>query len=123
MSPEKSQPPRRHKLLTAEIRKRLPELHSNEDKGLDALAQVKFFTPDGNFTWYASEFDGKDLFFGLVVGQEFELGNFALSELEQVLGPMGLPIERDRYFSPKTLRQLKALHTEIKTLRQRGDVD
>ena len=32
------------------------------------MAQVKFFTPDSNLTWYASEFDGEDIFFGLVSG-------------------------------------------------------
>ena len=24
--------------------------------------QVKFFTPDNNWTWYASKFDGEDIF-------------------------------------------------------------
>ena len=33
---------------------------STEAQGLDALAQVEFFTPDANWTWYASEFDGDD---------------------------------------------------------------
>ena len=49
-------------------REKLPELYRNEEKGLEALAPVKFFTPDGNWTWYASEFDREDLFFGLVSG-------------------------------------------------------
>ena len=30
--------------------------------GLDTLAQVKFFTPWSNWTWYASEYDEKDIF-------------------------------------------------------------
>jgi hypothetical protein len=29
--------------------------------GLDGLAQVKFFTHDSDWTWYASEFDGEDI--------------------------------------------------------------
>jgi hypothetical protein len=61
-------------------------------------------------TWYASEFDGEDLFFGLVSGHEIELGYFNLSELAQVRGPMGLPIERDLYFKSKTLGELKQEH-------------
>ncbi len=97
-------------LLTEELKATLPKLYANETLGLDALAQVKFFTPDGNWTWYASEFDGQDTFFGLVVGLETELGYFSLSELENVRGRMGLPVERDRHFAPKTLRELKALH-------------
>ena len=94
------------KLLTKEIRRRLPALGSQEDKGLEARAQVKFFTPDGGWTWYATEFDGEDMFFGLVAGFDKELGYFRLSELEQVRGRLGLPIERDRYFRPTTLRKL-----------------
>ena len=94
------------KLLTKEIKRRLPPLGSQEDKGLEARAHVKFFTPDGGWTWYATEFDGEEMFFGLVAGFEKELGYFRLSELEQVRGRLGLPIERDRYFRPTTLRKL-----------------
>ena len=63
---------------------------------------VKFFTPDSNWTWYATEGnpmpDGDFEFFGLVEGFESELGYFRLSELEAAKGPLGLRIERDRYF-------------------------
>ena len=45
-------------LLDEESREMLPELYSGEEQGLDAVAQVKFFTPTSNWTWYASEFDG-----------------------------------------------------------------
>ena len=64
---------------------------------------MKFFTPDSNWTWYASEFDGEDIFFGLVAGFEIELGYFSLSELKEARGPLGLPIERDRFFEPTDL--------------------
>ena len=77
---------------------------------MEAQAVVKFFTPDSNWTWYATEFDGEDRFFGLVVGQEIELGYFSLSELEEIRGPFHLPVERDLYFQPKTLAELKAEH-------------
>jgi len=101
---------RGHELLDQDSRERLPPLYANEEIGLAALAQVKFFTPDSNWTWYASEFDGEDIFFGLVSGFELELGYFALSELESVRGPLGLPIERDLYFEPKTLKVLMEHH-------------
>jgi len=68
-------------LLTKEIRSRLPPLYSTEAES-DPLIVVKFFTPDSNWTWYATEFDGDDLFFGLVIGFETELGYFRLSELQ-----------------------------------------
>lgn len=93
-------------LLTKEVLKKLPPLYSQEEKGLEAVAIVKFFTPDSNWTWYATEFDGEDLFFGLVDGFEKEIGYFRLSELKSVKGTLGLPIERDMYFKPKTLKEL-----------------
>jgi hypothetical protein len=108
--PEPAQIPRPMPLLTDEIRERLPRLYATDELDLEALAQVKYFTPDAGWTWYASEFDGENIFFGLVVGLEIELGYFALSELEQVRGPLGLPIERDLYFEAKSLRELKAQH-------------
>lgn len=67
---------------------------------MNAIAPVKFFTPDAGWIWYGIEFDGDDLFFGLVSGQEIELGYFSLSELESVRGQLGLPIERDLYYTP-----------------------
>jgi hypothetical protein len=72
----------------------------------DIRVQVKFFTPDSSWTFYALEFDGEDVFFGLVVGFEIEAGYFSLSELEAVRGPLGLPIERDLWFEPVPLSRL-----------------
>jgi hypothetical protein len=111
-------------LLDAESRAKLPPLYTGETLGLAALAQVKFFTPDSNWTWYASEgspvdedgyFDTEKekvdfLFFGLVIGFEIELGFFSLSELFETHGPLGLPIERDKFFTPKTLQDLQTQH-------------
>ena len=106
--------PRGHKLLDKASRERLPALYSNEERGLDAEAQVKFFTPDSSWSWYASEFDGEDIFFGLVSGFEVELGYFSLTELESVTGPLGLPIERDLYFQPKSLKELMEYHRQMR---------
>jgi hypothetical protein len=97
-------------LLDDESQEKLPPLYSGEEQGLDALAQVKFFTPDAQWTWYASEFDGEDIFFGLVIGFEIELGYFSLSELKSVKGPLGLQIERDLHYDPQTLRELIEKH-------------
>lgn len=103
-------PPTGENLLDAESREKLPPLYSGEEKGLDALVQVKFFTPDSNWTWYASEFNGEDIFFGLVSGFEVELGYFSLVELQSVRGPFGLPIERDLHFESTSLRELLKCH-------------
>lgn len=94
-------------LLTKANRKALPALGSTEKQGDDAMAVVKFFDPTGSWTWYATEFDGDDTFFGLVDGHEKELGYFSLSELQSVRGRFGLGIERDRHFTPTRLGDLR----------------
>jgi len=97
-------------LLDGQSRALLPKLYANEQQGSDAVAPVKFFTPDSSWSWYASEFDGNDLFFGLVSGWELELGYFSLSELEGVRGGLGLPVERDLYYQPQSLAALQQKH-------------
>ena len=96
------------KLMTKEIRKSLPPLYSTDGQGDEVIVRAKYFTPDSNWTWYATEFDGDDTFFGLINGFAAELGLFSLKKLDSIRGPMGLPIERDRYFTPKTLGEVKA---------------
>lgn len=103
------------KLLPKEVRETLPALGAQDGKGGRAVAYVKFFTPSSNWTWFALSGEpildsaGKELefqFFGLVFGHDKELGYFNLGELEEVRGPLGLPIERDLYFRPKMLAEI-----------------
>ena len=103
------------KLLPKEIREQLPPLYSQDGKGGKAVVYVKYFTPSSSWTWLATEGEpvldesGKEVdfkFFGLVFGHEREFGYFLLSELEEVRGPMGLPIERDLHFKPKMLEEI-----------------
>ena len=105
-------------LLTEEIRKKLPPLYSQDGLGGKAVAWVKFFTPSSSWTWWATEGSpqGDDfIFFGLVEGHERELGYFSLAELQKVRGPLGLPIERDLHWTPKTLEEIAPeLFTPVK---------
>lgn len=95
------------KLLTKENIKALPAMRATEGQGNQAIAQVKFFTPDSNWSWYAVEYDQENgLFYGLVDGFDKELGYFSLAELSVARGPFGLPIERDMYFDPTPLSEL-----------------
>ena len=95
-------------LLTKKIREDLPKLYANDGKSeQNTKVIVKFFTPDSHWTWYATEFDGVDTFFGLVDGFEQELGYFSLKELEKSRGPLGLLVERDMYFEPKSLSEVR----------------
>lgn len=94
------------KLVTKEVKDSLPELYSQEGVD-DPLVRVKFFTPWTDWTWYAIEFDGDDTFFGYVDGIVPELGYFSLSELESVQGPGGLKVERDKFYKPERLSEVK----------------
>ena len=94
------------KLITKAIRETLPPLCSQDGLGGKAIAYVKLFMPSNSWTFFVTEFDGRDLFFGLVEGHEKELGYFSLSELQSVKGPLGLPIERDLYWRPQRLDQI-----------------
>ena len=87
--------------LTQEDLKRLPKLGATDGQGMKAVAYIKFFAP-GFWTWYVTEFDGEDRFFGLVRGFEDEFGYFSLKELRAV---PGLGIEKDLYFKPATLEE------------------
>jgi len=96
-------------LLPPEIRTILPPLDSNESIGGQAIIHLKLFTPDSDWTWYATcgQQEGDDfLFFGLVDGFEKELGYLSLSELQSARGPLGLAIERDLYWKPKPLCEI-----------------
>jgi hypothetical protein len=99
-------------LLPGEIRAALPQLYATEKLGKEAIAIVKYFTPDSNWTWYATEFDGVDTFFGRVEGDEVELGYFSLSELEGVRGSLGVPVEQDEYLRQSRSRKLIYTITE-----------
>jgi hypothetical protein len=107
------------KLMTKELHAKLPALYSQEHVD-DPKIVVKFFDPQGRWKWYAYEGSPVDengqmlddktavgadfLFFGLVHGDEDELGYFSLTELSAIRRPpFGLGIERDKYWDSDTL--------------------
>ncbi|KAB2703725.1 DUF2958 domain-containing protein [Brucella intermedia] len=80
---------------------------SEEQEDFDPHPVVKLFTPDGSATWLITEgyeeLDGDLRLFGLCdlgLGNP-ELGYVMLSEIEDVRGGLGLPVERDLYFKPE----------------------
>jgi len=101
---------RRHLLLTQEIRDALPPLYNSEKHPeKESVAIAKFFSPYSKWTWYVVEFDGDDLFWGLVDGFEMEYGYFSYSELEAVTVFGGVPaIERDCNWSPRPVKEIEA---------------
>jgi hypothetical protein len=96
-------------LITKTLLRTIPKLGATEHTK-DPIARVKLFTPDSNFTWYVTEYDPKSReAFGLVLGFEIELGYFSLDELESLRGPLGLPVERDQWFTPVALSKVRYL--------------
>ena len=94
-----------------ELKEALPPLYAQEHLGERALVHAKWFTPDSNWSWYATEYDPAErMFFGLVVGMETELGYFSLDELKSSTGPLGLHIERDISWTPRTIAEVRNLH-------------
>lgn len=105
------------KLLTKTIHERLMKngrekmaYHADEDFAVepDFYPVVKLFTPDAAGTWLLTELDPEepDIAFGLCdLGMGCpELGYVSISELAQLRGRLGLPVERDRFFTAtKTL--------------------
>lgn len=102
------------KLFTDDI---IKKLKSNARLGDVPLAKAKpvckFFAPHGSWTWYPFSMDEDGYCFGLVVGHEVEYGMFHRSELEEYVGPMGLRIERDLYWSAEMYELISAHHRNM----------
>ena len=90
------------KLMNKELEAKLPR----QPKGKDPMVLVHYFNARGAGDWYGISWNKKDrIMFGYVSifkDHNDELGDFALWELEQELG-----IERDLYFTPKPLSEVK----------------
>ncbi|MEE4209963.1 MAG: DUF2958 domain-containing protein [Parvularcula sp.] len=100
------------KLLTQAHRQIMIENGREQDtvrgteEEIDFAPVVKLFNPCGAATWLLTELDPEDddIAFGLCdLGMQCpELGSVRISELEAIRGPLGLGIERDLHFRPKT---------------------
>lgn len=100
------------KLITKEIERKLEKapIYSKDGQGKDAEIICKFFTPWGNWSWYVLEGEkaenGDWTFYGYVDSDFPEYGYFTLSDLESVVGPFGLKIERDLHFENHKLGEV-----------------
>jgi len=99
------------KLITPEFEELMKDypLYSQEKED-DPLVVSKFFNPVGAGTWYLTEYNPEDhLAFGYVTGLgEDELGYISLDEMEGIRLPGGLTLERDLYWKPCRLSEVKA---------------
>lgn len=101
---DSSHPSPPHDLVPEQIIPSLPFIHLARDESTTddgPLLYLKFFTPDGGWTWYLAGYDRDTrIAYGLVYGFEREWGTFSIDELESVRGRLGLKIERDLHFQP-----------------------
>jgi len=85
---------------------RLPTIDAAREES-EPMARIKIFNPEGSWTWYVNSYDPDTRqAFGLVDGFEKEYGYFNMSELCAFRGDMGLPLERDLYWTPCPLAEL-----------------
>ncbi len=97
------------KLLTPELIKQFKKIGSQSDND-NPIVVCKFFNPQGQGTWFATEYDEESkIFYGYVSifgDHNDEWGSFSLYELESFVGSFGLGIERDLYFEPTKFKNI-----------------
>lgn len=106
---EQNRETRGHVFLPWEAVVAVPGLNEQDGKGYRAIAYLHYYIGDAD--WYVTELDPK-------TGEAFgwaeilpgcgELGYFNLHELEAVLVNECLPVERDYYWEPRSIREALA---------------
>lgn len=96
------------KLMTQKMRAKFAKIPwmSTDGKPYDEVKVLAvYFHPIGRYTFYVTEFDGKDTLYGYVKSPSGpdcdEWGYSSLAELE-ALKVRGLGMERDLFWDPKT---------------------
>lgn len=73
----------------------------------DIILKIKLFNPTGIGTWWIASYDPEsEIAFGVAELFERESGSFSMDELVEFRGVFGLPIERDLYYTPRTLAEV-----------------
>ena len=103
------------KLLTKAIEKKLLENNNKSLEDTDGSIEydkvvVKFFNPSGQATWWLYSMDENGICFGVaqMFGEDTrEYGYFDINEIKAIkCPPLGLPIERDMYYTPQTFGEI-----------------
>ena len=96
------------KLMTKEITHKAQEQYPLGSDMDNQFIVAKFFDPCGTWSWYLmnQDPDDSDYLWGIVKGNEIEVGSFSLSELQNYKGSLGIGIERDLYFMPINATEL-----------------
>jgi len=96
------------KLIPLPLLSDIPNLYET-DGSKNPICYIKLFTPNSSWSWFIIELSKEDMStcYGFVKGLESELGYFSLEELESLHGKLGLGVERDLYFKPTLLSEIK----------------
>lgn len=96
-------------MMTAEIEASAPALYETDGQGDEAIVVAHWFSPLNGWDWYMTEYDPQTKqAFGLVKGFADELGYFSIAEFEEINESKGMEaIERDEYWTPKKLREVR----------------
>lgn len=102
------------KLVTKEVENKMPKINETSNQK-DPICLVHYFNPQGAGNWFGIEYDKET---GIMYGcasifgdHNDELGDFSIKELEDYRGMFGMSIERDLYWDPKPLSEVKAQFT------------
>jgi hypothetical protein len=94
------------KLITKELRKRIPPLYSKKRLKIQLFMQstsLQTLIGLGMFWSLTVKIHSSVVLMDCIL----EIGYFSLSELEKIRGPLGLKVERDLYWKPKPLSEVK----------------
>jgi hypothetical protein len=71
------------------------------------VCKVKLFNPTGAGTWWLAAYDpDTGVGWGVAEIHEREIGSFYMPELVEFRGRLGLPIERDLHWKPRTMAEV-----------------
>ncbi|MBN1320748.1 MAG: DUF2958 domain-containing protein [Thermoleophilia bacterium] len=106
-------------LLPSELEAKVPALYSQENID-DPVIVAHYFNPAGQGDWYIYEGQREDDDFtmfgwgGVGDPEDYELGYSSLAEMAAVKGPLGIGIERDKFWQPAPLSQVRDKHLVTK---------
>ena len=86
--------------MTKDIKRKAQKQYI-EGSDMEQKVVAKYFDPVGSWKWFLMNMDKDgDYCWGIVEGNEVEMGSWLMSDLQNQKLPLGLGIERDLYFEP-----------------------
>ena len=94
------------KLLTVALKKKFARTGAQQDIE-DPVIIAKYFMCYTNWTFYVTEFDpSTKVLTGIFQWLETEWGTLGLHHLKSLRGPLGVKVERDKFFKSLRMSEL-----------------